>query len=59
MKAQKIAAKEAAPANTTNSCEKRIRKRAYELYLARKDGPGSDLKDWPQAEAEILWKLDH
>ena len=59
MNAEKIAAKEAPPANTTNSREEQIRKCAYELYLARKDGPGSDLQDWLQAEAEIVWKLDH
>jgi hypothetical protein len=36
-----------------------VRKRAYELYLARKGGPGSEVQDWLQAEAEVLWKLEH
>ena len=46
-------------AKTANPREEQIRKRAYELYLARKGGPGSDVQDWLQAEAEIIWKLDH
>ncbi|MGO9061863.1 MAG: DUF2934 domain-containing protein [Candidatus Binataceae bacterium] len=30
-----------------------IRKRAYEIYLARDGGPGSELDDWLRAEAEL------
>jgi len=30
-----------------------IRTRAYELFLARAGGPGSDVDDWLQAEAEL------
>jgi hypothetical protein len=30
-----------------------IRKRAYEIYLARNGGPGSALDDWLRAEAEL------
>ena len=30
--------------------DERIRQRAYELYLFRADGPGSELDDWLQAE---------
>jgi hypothetical protein len=33
--------------------EKAIRFRAYELYLARGDQPGSALDDWLQAEREL------
>ena len=51
--------KELVTAKTANPREEQIRKRAYELYLARKGGPGSDVQDWLQAEAEIIWKLDH
>jgi Protein of unknown function (DUF2934) len=39
--------------------QEQIRERAYELYLARKGGPGSALEDWLQAEAEIAWKQAH
>jgi hypothetical protein len=34
--------------------QKRIEKRAYELYEARGATPGHALEDWTQAEAEIL-----
>jgi len=34
--------------------EKRIRRRAHQLYLARGEKPGHDLDDWLQAEREIL-----
>jgi hypothetical protein len=30
-----------------------IRMRAYEIYLERGDGPGSELEDWLRAEAEL------
>jgi Protein of unknown function (DUF2934) len=33
--------------------EEAIRCRAYELYLARGDQPGSALDDWLQAEREL------
>ena len=59
MKAEKISAKEAATRKTANPHEAQIRKRAYELYLARKDGAGNEVQDWLQAEAEIIWKLSH
>jgi len=60
MKAEKeeTRAKEAVTANV-NVLEDQIRKRAYELYLAREGGPGSDVDDWLRAEAEILWKVSH
>lgn len=32
--------------------DEEIRHRAYELYLARGDEPGSDLSDWLQAERD-------
>jgi hypothetical protein len=34
--------------------DERIRKRAYEIYLARGGAPGRELDDWLQAEQEIL-----
>jgi hypothetical protein len=33
--------------------EEEIRKRAYEIYLARGSRPGSALQDWLAAEAEL------
>jgi hypothetical protein len=30
-----------------------IRRRAYEIYLARGEQPGRDLDDWLQAEREL------
>jgi hypothetical protein len=33
--------------------EERIRRRAYEMYLARGGGHGNDLEDWLQAEREL------
>jgi hypothetical protein len=37
----------------TPSLDERIRRRAYELFLERGIQPGSDLKDWLEAEKEI------
>jgi hypothetical protein len=59
MKPKKIAAKGPIPTNTAKRLEEQIRRRAYELYLARKGEPGSDVQDWLQAEAEIMWNLNH
>jgi Protein of unknown function (DUF2934) len=36
------------------SLEEHIRRRAYELYVERRNQPGSELDDWLQAEQEIL-----
>ncbi len=44
---------------TASSLREHIRQRAYELYLARRDGPGTEVQDWLQAEAEVVWKLGH
>jgi hypothetical protein len=49
------------------SKEERIRRRAYELYVARGREPGKELEDWVRAEQELtqeeevarLWKLSH
>jgi hypothetical protein len=49
------------------SREDRIRRRAYEFYLARGREPGKELEDWVRAEQEFereqeavrLWKLGH
>ena len=54
-----IAAKDPNQTNTAKRLEEQIRKRAYELYLARKGRSGSDVDDWLRAEAEIMWKLNH
>jgi len=34
--------------------EEEIRRRAYEIYLARGGEPGHDLEDWLQAEREVV-----
>lgn len=55
------------PLNRFISKEERIRRRAYELYVARGCEPGKEIEDWLRAEQEIrqkeeagrLWKLDH
>jgi hypothetical protein len=49
------------------SREERIRKRAYQFYLARGREPGKELEDWVRAEQEFereqeaarLWQLGH
>jgi Protein of unknown function (DUF2934) len=33
--------------------EEKIRQRAYEIYCARGDGPGSEVDDWLKAETEL------
>jgi len=33
--------------------ENEVRKRAYEIYLARHGGPGNEIDDWLKAEAEL------
>ncbi len=38
----------------TKPAEEQIRKRAYELYLARNGGAGSELDDWLKAEQELV-----
>jgi hypothetical protein len=40
-------------ANQSTHTEDEIRKRAYEIYLARAGEPGDDLDDWLKAEAEL------
>lgn len=41
------------PAIEVASRNERIRRRAYELYLQRGNGSGTQLEDWLRAEAEI------
>jgi hypothetical protein len=36
-----------------SSREEDIRRRAYEIYLARGEEPGRDVEDWLQAEREL------
>jgi hypothetical protein len=57
--AEQITAKEMTTANAASAWQEQVRKRAYELYLARNGGPGSEVQDWLQAQAELAWKLDH
>ena len=54
--------------NRSISREERIRRRAYELYVARGREPGREIEDWLRAEQELvkqeeeaarLWKLNH
>ncbi|MGA2712541.1 MAG: DUF2934 domain-containing protein [Bryobacteraceae bacterium] len=42
----------------TVSLEERIRRRAYERYVARGGKPGSQLDDWLQSEEEIREALE-
>lgn len=42
------------PAYSSELTEEAIRERAYQLYEERGGGPGHDLDDWFQAEAEVL-----
>jgi Protein of unknown function (DUF2934) len=44
---------------TAGSVEDQIRRRAYDLYLEREGGAGSDVEDWLRAEAEVIWSLSH
>ena len=37
----------------TRPTEKQIRQRAYDIWCHRNGGPGSDIDDWRQAEAEL------
>jgi Protein of unknown function (DUF2934) len=37
-----------------NELVEKIRERAYEIYLQRDGGPGSELDDWLRAEKEII-----
>ncbi len=36
--------------------EERIRRRAHEIYLSRREADGSALDDWLKAEQEVLGK---
>ncbi len=58
METKEISSEKPPRPNTSNSREEQIRKRAYELYLARKVGPGSDVQDWLRAEAENHLEVD-
>jgi len=40
-------------ADQSEHTEEEIRKRAFEIYLARAGGPGDELDDWLKAEAEL------
>lgn len=40
------------PTASAEDVEVRTRLRAYDLYLMRRDAPGTDVDDWLQAERE-------
>jgi hypothetical protein len=42
----------------TAPSKEQIARRAYEIYLARGEAPGKELKDWLQAEAELSEKAE-
>jgi len=44
---------EARPQVQAEPHEEQIRRRAYEIYLARGDAPGDPVADWLQAEQEV------
>ena len=48
-----MAARATKPLIETLSIEEQIRRRAYELYVQRGNGSGSELDDWLQAEEEV------
>ena len=56
MNSETIFAKDPATPKISNAREEQIRKRAYELYLAR-NRPVDAVHDWLQAEAEITWEV--
>lgn len=41
------------PAATTETTPDLVRRRAYEIFEARRGGPGDHLSDWLQAEREL------
>ena len=41
------------PVKQTAHTEEDVRRRAYEIHLARGGAPGADLEDWLQAEREL------
>ena len=49
-----VATKATRRASETLPLEEQIRQRAYELFVERGKQSGSELKDWLQAESEIL-----
>ena len=50
---RKVAKRAPSPSLRSEVPEERIRTRAYEIYLARKDGPGDAVSDWFQAVHEL------
>jgi hypothetical protein len=64
----RMAPRELNPPEGSISREERIRRRAYELYVARGREAGREIEDWLRAEQELLkqeeeavrlWKLNH
>ncbi len=50
---KKVAQEQQNEIKRVGATEDDIRKRAYELYLARNGGPGTEVGDWLRAEAEL------
>ena len=42
----------------TDSFDDRVRRRAYELYLARGGAGGSEMDDWLEAERQLLFPAE-
>jgi Protein of unknown function (DUF2934) len=53
MGAKKDVKEEFLSQNGSEPTEDEIRKRAYEIHLARGGGPGNEIDDWLKAEAEL------
>lgn len=53
MAARKDKTKQSTVDIKSDPSEEQIRVRAYEIYLARNGGPGDELSDWFEAEAEL------
>jgi hypothetical protein len=49
--------RQAAVAEVPGLSDEQIRRRAHEIYLARKGKPGDAMQDWLQAEKELRAKV--
>lgn len=54
-----VAKRASAPSLNSEVGEDRVRTRAYEIYLERRDGPGDAVSDWLQAEHELNGSIDN
>lgn len=53
MAAKKDVKEELLSQSGSEPTEDEIRKRVYEIRLARSGGPGNEIDDWPNDEAEL------